>query len=257
MVALVLGSGLGYLASKLRSPYQVSFLCVPELGATSFDGHAGLLVHGYWGAVPVLAFQGRLHRYEGHPWRNVVMPARIAHLLGARIFFATNAAGGIADQLTAGSLMTITDHLDWTRPKPWLQPGAGPLTPDRPSPYSLRLQEILQQVAARQSMDLAAGVYAQVLGPPYETPSEVRALKACGADAVGMSTAREIETAHGLGMECVAMSCITNQAAGLSFGPIHHGEVVDVATRKRHDIEMLLNGFFAALDRDSNARAVQ
>jgi purine-nucleoside phosphorylase len=169
-----------------------------------------------------------------------------AAFLGARILLLTNAAGGIHEALFPGSLMALRDHIEWTRPSSWRHPGPGGLGPARPSPYSPRLLERLNQAARQLGIVLHQGVYAAVTGPSYETPAEIRALKTWGADAVGMSTAREVQMGSELGLECAAVSCITNRAAGLSQGPIHHGEVLTTAAQQREPLARLLEAFLAA-----------
>src|SRR5262249_10884597 len=158
-----------------------------------------------WGGRRVLVFEGRLHYYEGHSWDRVAEPVRLAHRLGARVLLATNAAGGIHPLLGPGSLMALRDHIRWNVPRPWLAALAAP----RPSPYSPRSLEALSEAGRRIGVELLRGVCASLTGPCYETPAEIQALAAWGADVVGMSTAHEVETAAALGMECAALSCIT------------------------------------------------
>ena len=184
-IALVLGSGLSDLADRLADVVALPFGAIAGMETTGIAGHRGELLLGSWAAASVLLFSGRLHYYEGHPWRRVVQPIHVARELGASIFLATNAAGGIRADLMPGDLMALHAHLDGTREHWW--PDAKPQTA-----YSDRLLRCL---------DLPTGVYAQLTGPSYETPAEIRALRACGVDAVGMSTGREVETAFALGME--------------------------------------------------------
>jgi purine-nucleoside phosphorylase len=238
-VALVLGSGLGDLAKHIDQEIAVSFETVPGMDAPTIAGHRGELHLGNWGGVRMLVFVGRLHYYEGHPWRRVEQQVLVARELGAEILLLTNAAGGIRDDLVPGSLMPISDHLEWTRNYPWRHPGPG----TRASPYSARLLELLGQAATTLELPIQHGVYAQVTGPCYETATEIRALRSCGADAVGMSTCREITRGHALGMECAAISCITNRAAGLADGPIHHEEVIAAGGKARDNIARLMEGF--------------
>ncbi len=235
-VALILGSGLGHLADRLTDAIALPFREVPELESPSIPGHRGALLLGEWAGQAVLMFAGRLHGYEGHPWRRVVQPVRIARELGAEVLLVTNAAGGIRADLEPGDLMILRDHIDWTRPDGWRQPA-------RPSPYCAATHRALEQAASRLGWTLATGVYAQVTGPCYETPAEIRALRSCGADAVGMSTGREVQTGCELGMACAALSCITNKAAGLSAGPIHHEEVLTTAATQRERLAQLVEGF--------------
>src|SRR5262249_24651961 len=202
---------------------------------------------GDWAGRRVLIFEGRLHFYEGHPWSAVVQPVVVAHALGARRLLLTNAAGGIHDALLPGSLMTLRDHIEWTRPYCWRQPGPGALGPARPSPYTPRLRELLAQAAREQRTELHEGVYGMDTGPSYETPAEIRALKVWGADAVGMSTAREAQQGHDQGMECAAVSCITNRAAGLSCSPINHEEVLTTVATQATRLADLIERFLQLL----------
>lgn len=241
--AIVLGSGMGPAVIRLRPLYSVPFAEVPGLAAPSVHGHGGRLTLGDWGGRRVLVFEGRLHRYEGHPWAVVTRPARLARELGARAFLVTNAAGGIRDDLPPGSLMALRGHLDWTRPYAWRLPGPAGLGTARPSSYAPRLLALLDQAAARCGIALHTGTYAAVTGPSYETPAEIRALARCGADAVGMSTAREAAAAAAAGLECAALSCITNRAAGLSSGPLEHGDVLATAAAQAGRLADLLETF--------------
>jgi purine-nucleoside phosphorylase len=247
-VAFILGSGLGDLDERLRDARQAPFLDVPGLAATSVPGHRGCLLLGDWAGVPVLVFSGRLHGYEGHAERRVVAPVQIARDFGVETLVATNAAGGIRADLVPGTLMALTDHLQWARPFWWRQPGPCPPCPPCDSPYDAALTDRLQAAAGSLGLDMPRGVYAQVTGPCYETQAEIRALRHCGADAVGMSTAREVQAGRALGMRCVGVSCITNRAAGLGNGPIHHSEVLEVTRKLRERLARLLETFLSAID---------
>jgi purine-nucleoside phosphorylase len=245
--ALILGSGMSDLAGRCEILGRVAYGDVPGMTATSVAGHRGSLALGVWAGCRVLFFEGRLHRYEGHPWESVVQPVRLGHQLGAPVLFLTNAAGGIHDDLNAGSLMAVRDHIEWTWPASWNRPGPGGLGGQRPSPYDVKLLDLLQQAAASLDMHLPSGIYAAVTGPCYETKAEIRALKACGADAVGMSTAREIQQGRDLGMACAALSCITNKAAGLSDSPINHEEVLTTAKAQAERLSNLIERFLQKL----------
>lgn len=240
-IALILGSGLGNLADRLDDVVELPFGAVPEMDLPSVAGHRGDLLLGKWAGVPVLVFAGRLHYYEGHPWRTVVQPIHIAHELGASILITTNAAGGIREELRPGDLMAIRDHIDCTKEHWWRDPDAacgvaGAFATPQAACYSPRLLDLLQ---------LPTGVFAQLTGPCYETPAEIRALRACGVDAVGMSTAREIETGRALGMECAAIACITNRAAGLGGGPISHEEVLAAGLNLKERLRSALDALVA------------
>jgi purine-nucleoside phosphorylase len=238
--ALVLGSGMGHLARRVQVAARVPFALVPGLTAPTVAGHGGCLTLGDWAGRRVLLFEGRLHHYEGHAWDRVVRPVQLAHALGARVLLLTNAAGGIHEALGPGSLMALRDHIEWTRPYCWRQPGPGGLGPERPSPYAAPLRQLLLQAARDLGIDLREGVYAAVPGPCYETPAEIRALKTWGADAVGMSTAREVQQGFDLGMYCAAVSCVTNKAAGLGTGAINHEEVLATAKAQGERLTQLL-----------------
>jgi purine-nucleoside phosphorylase len=245
-VALVLGSGLGDLANRMPEALAAPFHEIPDLPAPSVHGHRGQLLLGRWASRNVLLFAGRVHYYEGHAWRSVVQPVRIAQQLGVKTLILTNAVGGIRSDLGPGSLVAVTDHIECTWPHWYRRPGPGGIGAARPSPYSASLINRLQSAARACGEHLATGVYAQVTGPSYETPAEVRALRTCGADVVGMSTAREIQTGFELGMECAAISCVCNKASGLADGPIHHGDVLDIAGQLRSRLTTILDAYLAS-----------
>jgi purine-nucleoside phosphorylase len=236
----VLGSGLGGVAAGFRERAAVGFADVPGLAPPTVGGHGGRLAVGEWGGVPVLVFFGRLHFYEGHPWDVVCGPARVAAELGARAFVQTNAVGGIHPALGPGSLMAVARHLTLLGPIDWRN-----LTP--PAPYSPRLLGVLTNHESAAGRALPAGTYAALTGPSYETPAEIRALRAVGADAVGMSTAREAEAAAGLGLEVAAVSCVTNHAAGLTDAPLDHAEVVRNARLATDRLAALLGAVVGVL----------
>jgi len=239
-IALILGSGWGDLVRHCAVDMELSYLEVPGLNATTVPGHSGKIVLGRWNDEPVILFAGRLHYYEGHPWRRVLEPVQIAHYLGAETLILTNAAGGIRADLRPGSLMALTGHLSWIGARAWEAFTFDPAGAVVRDPYCPRLRRDLLDSAAALGIAMSTGVYAQVTGPCYETPAEVKALRACGADAVGMSTGREAEAALKLGMRSIGLSCITNAAAGLASGPIHHEEVTTVAGEKSATLAAVL-----------------
>jgi purine-nucleoside phosphorylase len=239
-VALVLGSGLGFLADRLTVLSSLSYGEVPGLVASTVHGHKGRMTVAKWDDQPLLLLEGRLHYYEGHSWERVARPVLTAAELGARIVLHTNAAGGIHDALEPGSLMALTDHMELAQPFWWRQPGPGGLGPTRPSPYSPRLLAILDHASRKSGVPLHHGRYAALSGPSYETPAEILALKHWGADAVGMSTAREVAVGTAAGLECAALSLITNRAAGLASEPLNHEEVVAMANRGAETVIALL-----------------
>jgi purine-nucleoside phosphorylase len=231
-LAVVLGSGLGSVPHRFQELASISFGDVPGLVAPSVIGHSGTISLGTCASRPILVFRGRLHYYEGHAWDRVAAPIRLAADFGVRVLLLTNAAGGIHESLWPGDLMVLRDHLFLQRPNAWKNQST--------APYSPRLIALLQQVERELGRDLLAGVYAAVTGPCYETPAEIRALRAMGADAVGMSTAYEAKMAAGLGLEVAALSCITNKAAGLAAGILDHREVLANASKPAERISELL-----------------
>ncbi len=248
--AVVLGSGQSSVLSGLKESASVAFADVPGLAAPSVSGHSGRIVVGALGDIPLVVFQGRLHFYEGHAWEKVASPIAFAAGLGVKTLLLTNAAGGIHASLGPGSLMIVRDHLFWQRPGSWLDPGPESCARAygaRPSPYSTRLIEQLRAAGQELGEELPVGVYAAVTGPCYETPAEIRALRATGADAVGMSTAHECETGRALGIECAAISAITNKAAGLSDKTLDHKEVLAVMDGIRERLGRLVAAFVKRL----------
>jgi purine-nucleoside phosphorylase len=252
VLALMLGSGLGALAKRLTSSVSVPFAEVPGLAPSSVVGHLGCLTLGRWLGKMVLIFEGRLHLYEGHAEHTVAMPVSTASFLGAKAMVFTNAAGGIHDALTPGSLLAVRDHIEWNSPHAWQHSALGGIGSKRPSPYSLRFLQLLAQAAQNAGIHLHEGIYAAMTGPNYETPAEIRALRTCGADAVGMSTTCEVQAAHNLGVECAALSCVTNRAAGLGSGPISHEDVLASASGQSERLANLLEGFLSLLASTAN-----
>lgn len=235
-LAIVLGSGLGPVVERWGRLAAVPFADIPTLTGTTVGGHRGQLALAHLSQQPVLIFEGRLHFYEGHSWDRVVASSVLAKELGAAMVLHTNAAGGIREDFVPGDLMVLTGHLEVNRPYWWRSSRPG-------SPYSERLRTLLHRAAAAENVSLREGVYAGVTGPCYETRAEIRALRAWGADAVGMSTTREIAKAFELGLECAAVSCITNLGTGLSAGPLSHEEVMAVGSSQTDKIERLLTSF--------------
>jgi len=253
-VALVLGSGLGSYADTLEDRVVVPYGDIRNMPVSKVEGHAGNLVLGRVGdGVEVVAMQGRVHLYEGHPAADIVFGVRLMNRLGATSLVITNAAGGCGDGLEAGDLMLITDHLNLTGQSCLTGPNEAELGvrfPDMSQAYDPELGAIADEVAKAQGFALKRGVYAGLLGPAYETPAEVRMAKALGADAVGMSTVLEVIAARHMGMRVLGVSCITNLAAGISATPLSHDEVTETATRVRDRFVGLISG---SLDRMGDA----
>ncbi len=247
-LGVVLGSGLGGFADALTSRRVIAAADIPHLPAPKVAGHAGKLCFGKIGAARVACFQGRVHAYEGHALDEVVFQVRLLAELGCRAVLLTNAAGGIRGDLAPGDLMLISDHLNLTGRNPLLGPvdARGPRFPDMTQAYDLGLCTLARDAASAASLDLKQGVYAGVLGPSYETPAEIRMLRAMGADAVGMSTVLEVIALRQWGIRTAAVSAITNHAAGLGGKLLDHADVERVAARMRRVFEEFL-GRWAAL----------
>lgn len=231
-VGVVLGSGLGGVADAMEAVTPIEFGNLPGWPAASAPGHAGRLLLGRIGPVPVACLQGRLHMYEGHSARLVVEPVLLMGRLGARVILLTNAAGGIRAGFAPGMLMLISDHLNLTGATPLNGPNddrIGTRFPDLVEAWSPRLRASLHRAAAMEGVALAEGVYAGLSGPTYETPAEVRMLRTLGADAVGMSTVLEAIAARWAGLELAGVSLITNPAAGVTGEPLTHAEVLAAA----------------------------
>lgn len=237
-LAFVLGSGMGPIQDRIAVRLCVGFADITGMVAPTVSGHGGALMLGEWVNRPVLLYSGRLHYYEGNPWSRVVRPMEVLAELGASGVVLTNAAGGINLNMAAGSLMALTNHLEWNHPDHWKSDATR-------SPYSRELNDQLATAATKCGVTLHRGVYAAVTGPTYETPAEVLALKSCGADAVGMSTARESRRCAELGLPVAAISCIANLAAGLSPTPLSHHEVLASVAASAESLGKLLETFVA------------
>jgi len=248
-VALVLGSGLGRYSEGLGNAVSIPYADIPNMPTAAVAGHAGNLVVGDGGGRRVAAMQGRAHLYEGWSPQEVVFGVRLMAQLGAHTLIVTNAAGGIAPQLSPGDLMAITDQLNLTGTSSLLGPNderLGPRFIDMTDAYDPGLIDTASKVARRLGFELRRGVYAGLLGPAYETPAEVRMLRTLGADAVGMSTVLEVLAARHLGMRVLGISCISNLAAGISDRPLSHEEVRETASRVETRFESLLSGILEA-----------
>jgi inosine/guanosine/xanthosine phosphorylase family protein len=244
---VVLGSGLGQVVEDMDVLAEKPFEALPGFAASAVVGHAGRFVVGTFAGRGVIAMMGRLHLYEGHPVEQVVLPVRAAALLGCRTLVATNAAGGIRAGLRVGQPMLLTDHINLLGINPLTGPNLeelGTRFPVMAEAYAPRLLALARDVAWEKGADLAEGVYAAVPGPSYETPAEVRALRALGADAVGMSTVPEVIAARHAGMECAAFSLISNVAADVAHG---HEDVLAAAASGAPVLAAILTGMLGRL----------
>ncbi len=250
VAAIVLGSGLGGLASRIEGATRVPYRDIPGFAEPRVEGHAGELLHGTLGGREVLALAGRFHMYEGHEAEHSAFPIRVVHALGARTLILSNAAGGIRRTFSPGQLMIVADHINLMFRNPLLgRVVAGDdRFPDMSDPYDPGLIRQLHACARTLGIRLEEGVYCGLLGPTYETPAEVRMLERLGADAVGMSTVPEVVVGRAMGMRCAAVSCITNPAAGTSPHPINHQEVIEVTRAAASDFERLVTALVQSLE---------
>jgi purine-nucleoside phosphorylase len=251
-VGIVLGSGLGGLADDVEEPTAIPFGDLPGWPPATAPGHVGRLLLGRLGGTAVVLLQGRFHLYEGNDPGLVVEPVLLFGRLGARTVVLTNAAGGVDPSYGPGTLMVIADHLNLTGRTPLLGPNAdaiGPRFPDLTNAWSPRLRERLRAAGHAEGVDLAEGVYAGLLGPQYETPSEVRMLRTLGADAVGMSTVLECIAARWAGLDVCGVSLVTNAGAGYSGEPLSHEEVLAAGAEAGPRLARVIRRFVADLHR--------
>jgi purine-nucleoside phosphorylase len=252
IVGLVLGSGLGGFADTLQGLVKIPYGDLPHMPTSGVAGHAGNLCFGRIADVPVVCMQGRVHLYEGHEVDRVVQGVRVMARLGVHCVLLTNAAGGLAPAWSPGDLMVITDHINLTGNSPLIgldDEAFGPRFPDMTQAYDGGLREALHAVAREAGIALREGVYAAMLGPQYETPAEIRMLRALGADAVGMSTVSEVIALRHMGVRVGGLSCITNLAAGVSPRPLDHAEVEATARSSESALMKLLTGWIARAGR--------
>ncbi len=229
-VGLVLGSGLGAFASKVKAEITIPFEEIPNFAKPTVEGHGGKLIIGHVGSTPCAILQGRIHYYEGHTMENVILPVRVLGLLGVKKIILTNAAGGLAEGMSPGDLMIIKDHINVMGTNPLIGPNIselGPRFPDMTDLYSKNIREKMVASFKELKVDFQVGIYCGLSGPTYETPSEVEHVRRMGADAVGMSTVPEAIAARHMGVEVAGISCITNLAAGITGQALSHDEVTE------------------------------
>lgn len=242
-VGLVLGSGLGGFADSLTEATRIPYAEIPEFPRSTAIGHAGQMVIGKSGDVAVAAMQGRVHLYEGYSPQQVAFPVRVFGRMGIRAVILTNAAGGINLKFQQGALVLIRDHINLQGTNPLVggnDERLGLRFPDMTHAYDKKFREIARAAACGFGMTLHEGVYAAMLGPSYETPAEINFLRIIGADLVGMSTVNEVIAARHLQMKVLAISCVTNMAAGILDQPLSHKEVLETGERVKSSFEGLL-----------------
>jgi purine-nucleoside phosphorylase len=248
-VGIILGSGLGAFASQVAEAVAIPYSDIPHFPQSTVVGHSGKLVLGTIGGVPVAVMQGRVHAYEGYAIEEVVFPARVLGLLGCKTLIVTNAAGGIRESLSPGSLVIISDQINLTgfnaaagpnEPRFAMAPHAGQRFFDMSTVYTPRLRMLAVQEADRQGIDLTEGIYLAVLGPSFETPAEIRAFRTLGADLVGMSTVHEVIVARHMGLDVLGISLVTNMAAGVVNQAIDHEDVLEIGRNVEKKFTALL-----------------
>jgi len=249
-VGLILGSGLGAFVDDLEIEQKIPYSEIPHFLPTSTEGHQGVLILGHIKDVPVAVLQGRVHYYEGHSMDRVVFPTRTLAMLGIRTLVLTNAAGGLEVNMKPGDFMIIKDHINLMGDNPLKGPNLknlGPRFPDMTETYDHPLVEKMVEIMKTHNIPHHTGVYIGVSGPTYETPAEVRYLRMIGGNAVGMSTVPEAVAANHLGLRVAALSCITNQAAGLSSKKLSHAEVTETAKLVEKPFRLFMVDFISHL----------
>ncbi len=250
-VALILGSGLGALADEIDAVATIDYHDIEGFPVSTVPGHKGRFVFGTFGKTKVVIMQGRVHYYEGYSIEDVLLPTRLMRLMGAKVLFLTNAAGGINKSFSVGDFMIIRDQIMCFFPNPLLGANMeelGPRFPDMTHVYDPALCDLVRDTAAKLDIGVQEGVYCQLTGPTYETPAEIRMLGILGADSVGMSTACEATAGHHAGMRVCGISCITNLAAGISPTPLSHQEVFDTANRVAPYFRKLVRASIEAME---------
>ena len=243
-IGLILGSGLGGLAQEISDPVYIPYADIPDFAVSTAPGHAGRFVAGKLGGKNVLCMQGRLHFYEGHPFSDVTFPVRVMKKLGIRALIITNASGGINQEFEVGDFMLIDDHINLMGSNPLIGPNDdafGPRFCDMTYAYAPELKQIALDAAKECGIPLKRGVYLGCTGPSFETPAEIRAFRTLGADAVGMSTVPEVIVASHCALPVLAISMITNMAAGILAQKLDGQDVIDTADRRAKVLQRLVS----------------
>ena len=250
-IGVVLGSGLGSFADELRDSASIDYRRIPYFPRSTAIGHVGRLVIGQTAGVAITAMQGRVHYYEGYSLKDVTFPMRVFGRMGIRAVILTNAAGGISRNFHQGALVVLRDHINLQGSNPLIGPNDerfGERFPDMTHAYAPEFRKFALEQAGKLGIMMHEGVYAALAGPSYETPAEIRALAAIGADLVGMSTAPEAIVARHMGIEVLGISCVTNMAAGILDRPLNHQEVLETGERVKGDFIALLRAVIPQID---------
>ncbi len=249
-IGVVLGSGLGAFADALSDAIAIPYSQIPHFPESTAIGHAGRLVIGRVAGVAIAAMQGRVHLYEGYSAGEVAFPIRVFERMGIQSVILTNAAGGINENYGQGALVLIRDHINLQGCNPLVGPNDerfGPRFPDMSFAYSKKLRHMAREEAGELGIAQHEGVYVGLLGPSYETPAEIRYLRTIGADLVGMSTIAEVIAARQMSMEVLAISCVTNMAAGILDLVLSHSEVMETGERVGEQFEALLRAIITRM----------
>jgi len=258
-IGLVLGSGLGAFADQLSESVRIPYAQIPSFPRSTAVGHAGQMVVGKAGDISVVAMQGRVHLYEGYSAAEVAFPTRVLGRMGVRALILTNAAGGINLAYQQGALVVITDHINLQGQNPLVGPNDerfGPRFPDMTRAYFKPYRLVALAAGRLRGQAIYEGVYAGLLGPSYETPAEIRYLRTIGADLVGMSTIPEVIAARHMGIKVLAISCVTNMAAGILDKPLNHEEVLETTARVQADFVALVEAVLPKIDEDIAATEI-
>ncbi len=251
-VALVLGSGLGAFADELQEAVRIPFTDIPHFPRSTAIGHAGALVIGTFDSMPVAVMQGRVHFYEGYTQQQVAFPVRVLAWMGVGALVLTNAAGGINPKYGCGGLVVVSDHINLQAGNPLIGPNddrLGPRFPDMTDAYNADFRRFALEESERLHGSVFEGVYAGLAGPSYETPAEIRFLRTIGADLVGMSTVPEVIAARHMGLEVLAISVVTNLAAGITGEKLTHSEVMETGLRVRERFLALVRAVLPKIEK--------
>ena len=257
-VGVILGSGLGEFAERLKHPEAVPYARIPNFPPARVEGHAGQMLFATVGTVRIAVLSGRIHYYEGYALNKVTLGTRVLALLGIKTLIVTNASGGIREDLQPGRLMVISDHINLMGTNPLMgpkDPRLGARYPDLTEAYNGAVRQAIFEAGKLARVKLQEGVYAAITGPSYETPAEIRMLGLMGADAVGMSTVPEVIVANQMGVNVAGISCIANRAAGLASNRLSHAEVMEVTAQASKPFCRLLNQAIPLVARAARSKA--
>ena len=249
-IGIILGSGLGKITPLIENAEIYSYKEIPNFPTSSVEGHKNRLIIGELGGKTILAMDGRFHYYEGYSMQEVTFPIKVMKLLGVKTLLVSNAAGGINSSFQPGNFMIISDHINLYGNNPLIgknDDDFGPRFPDMSNAYNKELIQKAKSVAHSLNIDIKEGVYVMTSGPNYETPAEVRMIRAIGGDAVGMSTVPEVIVANHCGINVLGISCISNMAAGISNNKLNHQEVIETSNMVKNDFISLIKNLIKEL----------